>query len=197
MYDYRKWNPEQRADAIEERIAKRYPLHSPPHVLEPSTYRIISATCFEHKPIFDDPERLNGLEGKLLDHLAQQSLEVAAWVVLPNHYHVLLWVPEVDAVVKSLGQFHGRTSYEINKLDNNRGRQVWYRCFDRVIRSERHYFATLNYIHNNPVKHGYVDRWGDWPFSSFHLFLETRGRDWLVEMWREYPILDYGAKWDV
>ena len=65
------------------------------------------------------------------------------------------------------------------------------------MRSERHYFTTLNYIHNNPVKHGYVDKWGDWAYSSFHWYLENKGRDWLIELWREYPVLNYGDKWDV
>ena len=65
------------------------------------------------------------------------------------------------------------------------------------MRSERHYFTTLNYIHNNPVKHGYVDKWGDWPCSSYHWYLENKGRDWLLELWHEFPVLNYGDQWDV
>ena len=64
------------------------------------------------------------------------------------------------------------------------------------MRSAGHFFATLNYIHNNPVKHGYVARWAAWPFSSFHWYLQTHGRDWLLDLWRQYPLRDYGAAWD-
>jgi putative transposase len=55
----------------------------------------------------------------------------------------------------------------------------------------------MNYIHNNPVKHGYVAKWQDWPFSSAHWYLEMKGHDWLLENWRDYPVLDYGNDWDV
>lgn len=65
------------------------------------------------------------------------------------------------------------------------------------MRSERHYLTTLNYIHNNPVMHGYVDGWGDWAYSSYHWYLKNKGRDWLVELWQEYPDFNYGTQWDI
>lgn len=65
------------------------------------------------------------------------------------------------------------------------------------MRSEAHYYTTLNYIHNNPVKHGYASKWTDWPFSSVHWYLDVKGRKWLEDVWRSYPVLNYGDKWDV
>jgi putative transposase len=65
------------------------------------------------------------------------------------------------------------------------------------MRSESHYYTTLNYIHDNPVKHGYVTKWTDWPCSSVHWYLETKGREWLADCWRNYPVLNYGDKWDL
>ena len=64
------------------------------------------------------------------------------------------------------------------------------------MRSEAHFFATLNYIHNNPVKHGYVKQWQDWQFSSVHWYLQENGHDWLLSQWRAFPILEYGRGWD-
>lgn len=64
------------------------------------------------------------------------------------------------------------------------------------MRSDRHFGTTLNYIHNNPVKHGLTRRWQDWPFSSVHWYVNELGRDRLIENWLEYPVLDYGAGWD-
>ena len=196
MYDYRKWKPEKQAAALKERVAHGFPLHSPPHLPEPDAFGIITGACFEHQPILQSPDRLKWFELQLLGHLKKQPLEIAAWVVLPNHYHVLAKIPDIKAFTKAQGQLHGRTSYKINNKDNQQGRKVWFRCTDRAMRSERHYFTTLNYIHNNPVKHGYVDRWHEWPYSSFHWYLENKGRDWLVDMWKEYPVLNYGDKWD-
>ena len=57
-----------------------------------------------------------------------------------------------------------------------RGRRVWYRCQDRCMRSEGRLFTPpSNYIHNNPVKHGYATLWTDWPFSSVHGYLGLKG----------------------
>src|SRR6266446_2154546 len=53
-----------------------------------------------------------------------------------------------------------------------------------------------HYIHNNPVKHGYVKQWQDWQFSSVHWYLQEKGRDWLLSQWRAFPLLEYGRGWD-
>jgi hypothetical protein len=58
MYDYRRWTPGQRADAVAQRIADGLPWHSPPHFEAPGEYRIVTATCFEHRRILSSPERL-------------------------------------------------------------------------------------------------------------------------------------------
>ena len=55
---------------------------------------------------------------------------------------------------------------------------------------------TLNYIHANPVKHGFVEKGGDWPWSSYAQFEGKYGREALVEWWREFPITGYGKGWD-
>jgi len=55
---------------------------------------------------------------------------------------------------------------------------------------------TMNYIHNNPVHHGYVKRWQDWPWSRAADFLERVGHETAMKLWREYPPLDYGKTWD-
>ena len=197
MYDYQKWTPEQREAALAERKAHDYPQHGPPHIEAATGWRIISGACFEHRPILLTAKRLAWFENELLSHIRQQRLPCAAWVVLPNHYHLLVKIDDIKAFSGAQGQLHGRTSFQINREDDQVGRKVWFRCEDRCMRSERHYYTTVNYIHNNPVKHEYAKKWGDWLYSSFGWYLERKGRDWLVDLWREYPVLNYGDKWDV
>ncbi|HXI88717.1 MAG TPA: hypothetical protein VNO24_01765 [Blastocatellia bacterium] len=62
------------------------------------------------------------------------------------------------------------------------------------MKSERHFWASLNYVHHNPVHHGYVERWQDWPWSSAAEFLQRVAREKAAEIWKKYPILDYGKK---
>jgi putative transposase len=64
------------------------------------------------------------------------------------------------------------------------------------MRSDGHRWSTVNYIHHNPVRHGYVMRWLDWPFSSAADFLREVGREEALRLWKEYPLLDYGKGWD-
>ncbi len=76
------------------------------------------------------------------------------------------------------------------------GRKVFFRVADRAMRSERHFLATLNYVHHNPVRHGYVARWTDWPWSSASEYFSRVGWSEAERRWREYPIGDYGRGWD-
>ena len=156
----------------------------------------MTGTCYEHAHVLGSPPRLEWFEGELSSYLQTMDIPCVAWVVLPNHYHVLVAIESIVAFTREPGKLHGRTAYPMNLEDNAMGRKVWFRCQDRGLRSEAHYFATLNYIHNNAAKHGYVAKSGDWPFSSFDSYLEEKGRDWLVDLWHAYPVLNYGDKWD-
>ena len=157
----------------------------------------ITGTCYEHKHhIGLTHERMTNFEADLLTACEKFAASTYAWCILPNHYHVLVRSDNVEALRHELGLLHGRTAYNWNGEEKQRGRKVWFNCVDRAIKSHRHFWATVNYIHHNPVKHGYVDSWQDWLWSSAAQFLERVGRERALQIWREFPILDYGKKWD-
>lgn len=114
--------------------------------------------------------------------------EIYAWCVLPNHYHVVVLTRKLSDLLSDIGQLHGRTSFNWNGEDAARGRKVWFNCVETTMKSYRHFWATLNYVHNNPVHHRYVKQWQDWPFSSGAEFLKKVGRERATEIWNEYPI---------
>jgi putative transposase len=181
MYDYRKMTPEERQQVLKERSARGYPLHSPPHFHGIGGTYLITAACYEHRPIFEHTEDLSYLADELLNALKTAAIQPQAWVFLPNHYHFQAHVEEIGNISETLRLAHSRIATHIN---------------DRLIRNERHYLATINYIHYNPVKHGYVDDADAWAWSSIHNYAETQGEHWLTQTWKEYPILDYGKGWD-
>jgi putative transposase len=196
MYAWRKLTQEQREEMLLYRKRRCRPWHGPPILFRQGQFHLASA-CYEHTAhIGRDPARMAAFSQRLLDALDQKRNIVLAWCVLPNHYHLLAETPNLKQLKKELGKLHGRISHEWNLEEGSPGRTVWHRCADRSIRSERHYWATINYIHNNPVHHGYVERWTDWPFSSAGNFIEQIGRDEALSIWREYPVLDYGKGWD-
>jgi putative transposase len=73
---------------------------------------------------------------------------------------------------------------------------VFHRAAERAMRSERHFWATVNYVHHNPVYHGYARLWTDWPWSSARDYLREVGREEAERIWCDYPVRDYGKGWD-
>ena len=132
----------------------------------------------------------------LLELLHLHTTCVVVWCVLPNHYHALVETTDVLNLLREIGRLHGRTSHAWNGEENTRGRQVFHGATERYMRSERHLFATVNYIHHNPVHHGYVKHWTEWPWSSATDYLEQVGQEEALQLWHAYPILDYGKGWD-
>ena len=196
-YEYRQLTDDERAAIVESRRKRGYPLHAPPHPYREAGRYFLSATNFEHQAVMRTPERRDEFETRLLNAFASIEADVGGWVVLPNHYHILAGVGSLDSVSALLKQLHGTTSREWNLADGMTGqRRVWYRYTDRWIRDEQHFFRALNYVHYNPVKHGWVSDPYAWAWSSVHLYFDTKGRNWLRRAWMEYQVGDFGSGWD-
>ena len=186
---------EQRAQVVAQRQRDHQPWHALEHrVSEDQTY-IITGTCYQHSSLMHHEARRLEWQEKLLDLLEDLQATTFAWCVLPNHYHLLARL-DLLAFGKSIGRLHNGTSTQWNREDGAPKRKVWHSHCDRTIRSERHFYASLNYIHANPVKHGYARRAPQWPTSSVHHYLEIWGRESLRQVWNDYPVLDYGKGWD-
>lgn len=199
MYYWRQLTDSQRIEVLEYRRTQHFPKHSPPHFDFDGEHRyILTAACYEHAPIIAKSHlRLTDFECRILAACEKHCSEIYTWCILPNHYHLLVRTDVIKVLRKELGLVHGRTAFERNGEDNTRGRQVWHNCFERRIRSERHFYASLNYVLNNPVHHGYAEKWQDWKWSNAEAYLEQVGHERAKEIWREYPLKDYGRKWDI
>jgi putative transposase len=197
MYMWRQMTDRQRAEILQLRRQHCSPWHSPPH-WESTTRRYhVIAACYEHAPIIGiTPQRLLEFQQVFLDTITPLTTHLHAWVVLPNHYHALVTTPNILAFLVALGRLHGRTSHAWNGEDGRRGRQVWCKAAETGMKSERHFWATMNYVHNNPVRHNYVTRWQDWPFGSAGAYLDTVGTEAAKRCWLQYPVGDYGKDWD-
>ena len=197
-YEYRKLTPRKREEIVRSRREHGYPLHGPPHPFREAGYYLITAAIYEHVPVMDSPDRRTEFENLLLEAMDAIQAEALAWVILLNHYHILIDVESLDSVSAALKYLHGKTSRQWNLEDAlSEKRRVWYKFSDRLMRSEKQLEQTFNYIHYNPVKHGYTDDIYSWPWSSIKLYEESRGRDWLQEQWNSSTPSDtFGQGWD-
>lgn len=107
---------------------------------------------------------------------------IHAFVVLPDHLHAILELPEHDAdyalrwrLVKAGFSKRLPATEHRNPSRSVRGeRGIWQRRYwARLLLDERDYRAHMDYVHFNPVKHGYAERVMDWPHSTFHRLVAT------------------------
>jgi putative transposase len=111
----------------------------------------------------------------------RHSFTVEATVILPDHLHAIWTLPDGDAafalrwrLIKSAFSRALPISGEISKSRSEKGeRGIWQRRYwEHTRRDERDFERHVAYIHFNPVKHGYVTRVRDWPYSSFHRMVQ-------------------------
>ena len=197
MYLWRKLTEKQRRELLAFRRFHALPWHSPTHRVSQNGRYLLTAACYEHRHIIGQmPERLADFSERFLKTLETHSEEIYAWCVLPNHYHALVFTRKLPELLRDIGKLHGRTAFDWNGEEDARGRKVWFNCVETGMKSDRHFWGSLNYVHHNPVHHGYVQQWQDWPFSSAAEFLERSGRERAAQLWKAYPIRDYGKNWD-
>jgi len=115
-------------------------------------------------------------------HVRQQyPFLVLAIVVLPDHLHTLWTLPAQDSDFAGRWRFlKGLFTRRIKSRGvamqvNQRGEHfLWQRRYwEHLIGSERDLAHHIDYIHANPVRHGYVTSAVDWPYSSFHTFVRA------------------------
>lgn len=105
----------------------------------------------------------------------RMPFRIIAIAVLPEHLHCIWQLPEGDsnnaqrwAIIKSAFSRGLPCTEQCSKVRaNRRERGIWQRRFwERVIINDADLKAHINYIDNNPVKHGWVNSALDWPYSS-------------------------------
>ena len=118
--------------------------------------------------------------------------EILAIVVLPEHLHTVITLPEEDSDYSGRWKaIKARFSHSLVKArvpltKDRRGEyRFWRRRFwEHTIRDERDLETHVDYIHYNPAKHGWVTRVADWPWSSFHLYVRL---GWVNTDWAADP----------
>ena len=94
-----------------------------------------------------------------------QRYRLCAWVIMPNHVHVLfeVWSTPMERVLYSWKHY---TAFHGNRFLGRTGRLWQKEYWDRYMRDEQHFQKARRYIESNPVKAGLCDRAMEWPWSS-------------------------------
>jgi putative transposase len=131
--------------------------HAPIHRLDESGIYMVTSGTYQKKHFFNTPDRLEMLMSKLFECVKEFGWQLRAWSMLINHYHFIARSPEDPGTLKRLlGKLHMTTAKAVNEQDGTPGCKVWFQFWDNRITYERSYLARLNYVNQNPVKHGVV-----------------------------------------
>ena len=127
----------------------------------------------------------SALHQAIVDVRKIHPFNINAWVLLPDHLHCILTLPPHDSsfgirwslikrIVTQQCPLSLITDSTLNQSQRKRRESVvWQRRFwEHEIKNNDDYEKHFNYVHYNPVKHGLVDNLKDWPYSTFHRYVE-------------------------
>ena len=112
-----------------------------------------------------DPELASMVERALL-FFDGKRYYLHAWVVMPNHAHVLFTPILPYSLARIAHSWKSFTADQANKRLARMGQFWWPESYDRFIREEHHYASTIAYIENNPPKAKLCSAPEDYRFSS-------------------------------
>ena len=121
----------------------------------------------------------------------KQPWRTEAIVIMPDHLHALWALPQGDtdysarwrAIKSTFVRRLRRTGVAVGTNEKGEA-DIWQRRFwEHAIRDEDDFARHVDYIHINPVKHGYVAQAMDWRWSSMHRYVKLGilPSDWAVE----------------
>jgi putative transposase len=134
-------------------------------------------------------QNIDALRHAMRDVRHRHPFTIVAMVVLPDHLHALWRLPPDDAnfpmrwsLIKAAFSRQIPKAERIrNSCRKKRERGIWQRRYwEHRIRHDNDLARHVDYIHFNPVKHGYVARPADWRYSSIHRCIK---RGWLTADW--------------
>ena len=148
--------------------------HAPIHRLGSDGVFFVTGATLYKRHLFCGPDRLSLLENNLLSLAREYQWQLEAWAAFANHYHLIGRGNQDSADLGIyLNHLHSETARKLNILDDSAGRQVWYNFWDTKLTFEKSYLARLNYVHQNPVKHGLVLVANQYPWCSAAWFERT------------------------
>ena len=154
----------------------------------------ITTSTYRRAQLFDAEHFKRQFVATRQDLREELSFRIVGHVLMPEHFHVLLWPSELSNPSQIMQKLEGRTAkFILKNLRHNRNfawctrmlnrlqlpqtvhhharHRVWQRRFyDFNAWSEKKIQEKLEYMHNNPVERRLVEKPGDWPWSSWRFY---------------------------
>ena len=163
-------------------------VHTPPHLYRPGAKYFITASTFARARILDDKVKEKLLQS-LMEACRNYTWELEDWVILDNHYHIMVTSSEDRTNLSAfVNEYHKFTALFIKKnaITTTSLPKIFNNYWDTCITFEKSYYARLNYLYHNPVKHGYVKNAEDYIWGSYyHRYRRTK--EYVEKLNIDYP----------
>ncbi len=168
-------------------------------IYEPTHPHFVTCTILHWLPIFTRIQSAQIIFDTIEFLQNKDNLKIYAYVILENHLHMVLSSDDLHKTMQSFKQYTAKQILKLLKQENaktildqlmfykkanhtNKTYQVWEEGYQpKLIQDDKTMVQKINYIHQNPVKRGYVDEAWHWRYSSARDYEDMLG---LVEVER-------------
>ncbi|TMM45286.1 REP-associated tyrosine transposase [Colwellia ponticola] len=169
-------------------------------IVQPGAPHFVTLTVLHWIPIFTRPQTV-AIIFDSLSFLMQEGLKIHAYVVLENHLHLVVQSHDLSkdlarmksytakALIAYLAEHNVKTILEQLAFykkahKGERAYQFWQEgCHPELIQSDDMMRQKIEYIHQNPVKRGYVDQAKHWRYSSARDYEGENGLLAVCKVW--------------
>ena len=148
------------------------------------TLHFITFSCFHRFPLLEAAGAREVVEGVLEQTRARHQARLYAYVLMPEHVHLLVNEPPQILLAQFLKAVKQVTSRRLRGSD----RKFWQdRYYDSNVYGEKARSEVIRYIHRNPIARGLVTRPEQWPWSSFrHCASGAKGTVEIESQWTAF-----------
>lgn len=125
-----------------------------------------TVVAYQRREIYCDSKIIRLLISVIKEKRDKYKFKFLEFVVMPDHYHCLITPATRYTTGDTLHHINGVFSQRFNKVTGQHGRVIQPDYYDHAVSNELEYISIAEYIHNNPVKAGFVSEPEDYPWSS-------------------------------
>jgi len=152
----------------------------------PGHARFLTFSCYQRIRLFDNDAIKDAFVDRLTHAVQSKPFDLIAWVIMPEHVHLLVFPRLPDITVSQLlmsikrpfahqilNRWRELDAPILAKLEDSNAKHHFWQPgggYDRNIHSDHELFEKIEYIHNNPVTRELVNAPTDWKWSSARFY---------------------------
>jgi len=139
---------------------------TPRHRIAAGSSYFVTTKCWQGRHVFQVPEIPDILVQTMMDYRERKAYLLHEFVVMPDHFHLLLTPSATTSLEKAVQFIKGGSSHGIHKQRDQR-MAIWQEGFhDWTNRDADDWQTKVDYIRMNPVRAKLAAKPEDWPYSS-------------------------------